>query len=59
MGGDSCDVCSVLLQLDNPQWDFISEQAKDLVRQMLNVDHNKRISIQEVLNHKWLRVSNV
>ncbi|GLV44213.1 CASK [Carabus blaptoides fortunei] len=49
------NICRGRLHLDNPQWDFISEQAKDLVRQMLNVDHNKRISIQEVLNHKWLR----
>jgi len=44
------------LQLDTPQWETISEAAKDLVRQMLTVDHTQRITIQEVLNHKWLRV---
>lgn len=44
------------LQLDSPQWESISEAAKDLVRRMLTVDHTQRITIQEVLNHKWLRV---
>jgi len=44
------------LQLDTPQWEPISEAAKDLVRQMLTVDHTQRITIQEVLNHRWLRV---
>lgn len=45
-----------MLQLDTPLWECISEHAKDLVRKMLTLDPNQRITIQEVLNHKWLRV---
>ncbi|XP_066141764.1 peripheral plasma membrane protein CASK isoform X2 [Euwallacea fornicatus] len=37
------------------QWEFISDSAKDLVQQMLCVDPKQRITIQEVLNHRWLR----
>lgn len=48
-------ICRGKLYLDTPQWECISETAKDLVRQMLTVDHTERITIQEVLNHKWLR----
>ncbi|XP_048518292.1 peripheral plasma membrane protein CASK-like isoform X2 [Dendroctonus ponderosae] len=39
----------------SPQWEFISDSAKDLIHQMLTVDPNQRITIQEVLNHRWLR----
>ncbi|KAJ8977169.1 hypothetical protein NQ317_003109 [Molorchus minor] len=47
---------SFLLQLDSaPQWQLISDSAKDLIQQMLNVDPEQRITIQEVLNHRWLR----
>lgn len=45
--------------MDGPQWEFISDSAKDLIRQMLSVDPKQRITIQEVLNHKWLRVSKI
>ncbi|XP_069668969.1 peripheral plasma membrane protein CASK-like isoform X2 [Periplaneta americana] len=48
-------ICRGKLYLDSPQWEPISEAAKDLIRRMLTVDHTKRITIQEVLNHKWLR----
>ncbi|RZB39051.1 Pkinase domain containing protein, partial [Asbolus verrucosus] len=43
-------------QLDCPQWELISDSAKDLIQQMLTVDPKQRITIQEVLNHRWLRV---
>lgn len=45
------------LQLDGPLWISITDNAKDLVRKMLSVDPNKRITIHEVINHKWLKVS--
>lgn len=45
------------LQMETPLWDPISEPAKDLIQRMLTTDVNHRITIQEVLNHKWLRVS--
>jgi serine/threonine protein kinase len=43
-------------QMDCPQWELISDSAKDLIQQMLAVDPKQRITIQEVLNHRWLRV---
>lgn len=43
--------------METPLWDPISETAKDLIQRMLTTDVNHRITIQEVLNHKWLRVS--
>ena len=49
--------CVCVFQLDTPLWESISEAAKDLIKRMLSVDHTQRITIQEVLNHKWLRVS--
>lgn len=45
--------------METPLWDPISEPAKDLIQRMLTTDVNHRITIQEVLNHKWLRVSKV
>ncbi|XP_049821194.1 peripheral plasma membrane protein CASK isoform X2 [Aethina tumida] len=49
-------ICRGKLHIDNsPQWEFISDNAKDLVQQMLTVDPKQRITIQEILNHRWLR----
>ncbi|XP_018580227.1 peripheral plasma membrane protein CASK [Anoplophora glabripennis] len=49
-------VCRGKLHIDSaPQWQLISDSAKDLVQQMLTVDPKQRITIQEVLNHRWLR----
>ncbi|XP_060527409.1 peripheral plasma membrane protein CASK isoform X2 [Cylas formicarius] len=49
-------VCRGKLALNTaPQWELISDSAKDLVQQMLTVDPKQRITIQEVLNHRWLR----
>jgi serine/threonine protein kinase len=38
------------------QWEQISDSAKDLVKQMLVVDPNNRITVEEALNHPWIRV---
>lgn len=40
-----------------PEWTSISEQAKDLVRKMLAVRLEDRLSVNEVLHHPWLRGS--
>lgn len=42
--------------MNTPLWENISEAAKDLLKRMLIVDPNKRITVQEILNHRWLRV---
>jgi len=45
----------------NIEWKFdklninLSDEAIDLLRKMLDSDPNKRISIEEVKNHKWIK----
>ncbi|CAH0399239.1 unnamed protein product [Chilo suppressalis] len=48
-------ICRGRLRFDAPMWDDISDAAKDLVQRMLTVDHSQRITIQDVLNHRWIR----
>lgn len=48
-------ICRGRVQMETQLWDTISETAKDLIQRMLTTDVNHRITIQEVLNHKWLR----
>lgn len=42
----------------SPWWDDISKSAQDLVSHLLTVDPDKRYTIQEFLNHPWIRQSN-
>lgn len=42
-----------VLKVDN-EWDNISDDAKNLIKQMLNVDPKKRISAFEALNNPWI-----
>ncbi|CAI5478403.1 unnamed protein product [Closterium sp. Yama58-4] len=42
-----------------PPWPSISDQAKDLLRQMLHPDPSKRPSAHEVLCHPWLAEAGV
>lgn len=36
-------------------WSGVSEKAKDLIRKLLCVDPIKRISLEEVLEHDWIK----
>lgn len=36
-------------------WDHISEDAKNLISRMLTLDVNKRITIDEALDHTWIK----
>jgi len=40
--------------LEEPEWDDISADAKDLVSKMLEYDQEKRYSAMEALQHKWI-----
>ena len=42
----------------SPWWDDISKSAQDLVSHLLTVDPEKRYTIQQFLNHPWIRQSN-
>ena len=42
----------------SPWWDDISKSAQDLVSHLLTVNPDKRYTIQEFLNHPWIRQSN-
>lgn len=44
-------------QLEAPEWKTISSNAKDLVLKMLAPNFHNRLTIEEVLNHPWMRVS--
>ncbi|ODV77491.1 Pkinase-domain-containing protein [Suhomyces tanzawaensis NRRL Y-17324] len=42
-----------------PWWDEVSDDAKDLISQMINTDPETRISIDEIWQHPWVKeVSN-
>jgi len=36
-------------------WNGVSEEAKDLVRQLLVIDPAKRLTVDQALSHPWLR----
>ena len=42
----------------SPWWDDISKPAQDLVSHLLTVDPDRRYTIQQFLNHPWIRMSN-
>ncbi|XP_015918836.1 MAP kinase-activated protein kinase 2 [Parasteatoda tepidariorum] len=38
----------------NPEWENVSNDAKELIRGLLRTDPAKRLSIEEVMNNKWI-----
>ena len=40
---------------DSPEWDVVSEQAKDLIRGLLLVDSSVRMTAAQVLRHPWVK----
>lgn len=41
--------------LDEPEWDEVSDEAKDLVRKLLTFDPEKRTSAADALQHPWFK----
>lgn len=39
----------------SPWWDPISEEAKDLIRNLLCIDSDKRYTIDQFLHHPWMK----
>jgi len=40
--------------LDEEEWENVSNEAKDLVRKLLEYNSDKRISAAEALQHSWI-----
>ena len=43
----------------NPVWKNISAECKDFIKRLLNKDQNKRMTIKEALEHKWIKMFDV
>jgi len=39
----------------SPEWDSISQEAKDLISRMLQVQPERRITIDQALSHPWIK----
>ena len=37
-----------------PYWNKVSEESKDLIRGMLNINPEERLTIEQVINHSWV-----
>ncbi|XP_076324252.1 peripheral plasma membrane protein CASK-like [Tachypleus tridentatus] len=48
-------ICQGRLNLAGRPWDHVSDYAKDLVQKMLTVDSKERITVDEALDHVWLK----
>jgi calcium-dependent protein kinase len=44
-----------VFSFSSKEWRSISNEAKDLIRQMLTFDPMKRISALDALNHEWIK----
>jgi len=49
------NVTSGEFDLNNPPFNTISKNAKDLIKKLLNVNVEKRITAEEALNHLWFK----
>ena len=44
-----------VFSLSSKEWSAISAEAKDLIKQMLTLDSNQRITALDALNHEWIK----
>ena len=40
----------------NPVWKSITPECKDFIKRLLEKDQNKRMTIKEALEHKWIKM---
>lgn len=41
----------------DPEWEFVSDEAKDFICRCLTVDPKKRMTAREAFHHPWIKVS--
>lgn len=44
------------LQFPSPEWDTVTKEAKDLIRELLNPNPSTRITAEEALTNAWISV---
>lgn len=44
------------LQMDSKSWQAISASGKDLVQRLLDLDPDRRLTVDQALLHPWIRV---
>lgn len=49
-------ILSGSFEFTQPFWDTISDSAKELITEMLEVDPNRRITAAQVIDHRWVAV---
>lgn len=40
--------------MEDPVWDLVSDEAKDLIAQLLRVEPGERLTVDQVLAHPWM-----
>ncbi|TMW60415.1 hypothetical protein Poli38472_000457 [Pythium oligandrum] len=48
-------ICSGVLEFPHPYWTNISDEAKDLIRNLLNIHPHERFSAAMALDHPWIK----
>lgn len=46
-------------EFPNPEWAEVSEEAKQLIHQLLKTDPSERMTIEQFMNHPWINQSMV
>ncbi|KAM3621376.1 uncharacterized protein V6R79_010406 [Siganus canaliculatus] len=46
-------------EFPNPEWAEVSQEAKDLIHQLLKTDPSERMTITQFMNHPWINQSMV
>ncbi|KAJ8370572.1 hypothetical protein SKAU_G00106000 [Synaphobranchus kaupii] len=57
--GMKCRIRQGQYEFPNPEWADVSEEAKQLIHQLLKTDPNERMTITQFMNHPWINQSMV
>lgn len=49
------EIATASYNFDDPVWELVSDEAKDLVKELLTVNPAKRLSAKEALRHPWVK----